>query len=115
MLINKIKGRVAMPLIALLFLAVFTATNLAVAQTPPQIPGYELPPAEQSDQNIIIPSEPDNQGTEQTQPSNSPPPPTTQPDYTLIAIASIAAAAIVAVTVVWVVSRRKVATLPAVS
>ena len=114
MLINKIKGRVAMPLIALLFLVVFTATNLAVAQTPPQIPGYELPPAEQSDQNIIIPSEPDNQGTEQTQPSNSPPP-TLQPDYTLIAIASIAAAAIVAVTVVWVISRRKVATLPAVS
>ena len=51
---------------AVLFIAATATANFAVAQTPQsapsQIPNYNLPPDEQSKQNITIPDQPSNPG-----------------------------------------------------
>lgn len=105
--IRRIKPlvRIAISLTAVFFFIVpFTFINFATAQTPPQIPDYQTP--DDQDGGIQIPSEPENQGVPQTQPSNPTPAPT-QPDYTPIAIAIIVVAVIAAGTCAWVINRKK--------
>jgi hypothetical protein len=89
----------AMPLLAVLFLVVFTAAaNLAVAQTPPQIPNYTIPTGP-----------PDNSGVPGSG-GTSNPTSMSQPDYTPIVIAIIVVVVIAALTCVWIRNRRKAIT-----
>jgi hypothetical protein len=92
--------------LSVIFLFIITSLliNLAAAQAPPEIPDYQIP--DDQDGGIQIPSEPENQGVPQTEPSNPTPAPT-QPDYTPIAIAIIVVTVIVTVTCAWIINRKK--------
>ncbi len=81
-----------------------TSTSFVLAQDfqPPQIPNYNLPPDEQNNLDINIPSEPSNPGVPKTEPTIAPTPtPESQPDYGLIFFAITIAAAIAGIIVIW--------------
>jgi ABC-type antimicrobial peptide transport system permease subunit len=101
---KKLKRSVITLSVIFLFIVPFVLIDLVAAQTPPEIPDYQIP--DDQDEGIQIPSEPDNQGVPRTEPSNPTPTPI-QPYYIPIAIAIIAVAVISALICAWIIDRKK--------
>jgi len=95
-----------------------TTINLVIAQ-PPQIPDYNLPPEQQNNLDITIPSEPSNPGgpSGPGNANNVTTAPTSEPqtDYGLMFFAIIIVAAIAGLIVIWTawtISRKRKNLLP---